>query len=218
MNLKLDFCSFEAAKYAVMHWHYSKAMPAGKLVKIGVWEDNKFIGAVIFGRGANNHLFQPYGLKQTEGCELVRVALSKHKTPVSKIVSIAIKLLKQHNPGLKLIVSFADDRQGHLGKIYQAGNWIYVGKVKSTDEFLVNGRWMHQRNLHSLFGTMKGIQAKRRDGGYRLRYLMPLDATIKAEIEKLRQPYPKCAGSVDSDTAAFQASEGGATPTPALKK
>ena len=41
--LKLDWCSHEAATFAVMHWHYSKAMPKSKLAKVGVWEDGKFI-------------------------------------------------------------------------------------------------------------------------------------------------------------------------------
>jgi hypothetical protein len=49
--LRLDWCSHAAAKYAVEHWHYSQTMPVGKLAKIGVWEDNKYIGAIIFGLG-----------------------------------------------------------------------------------------------------------------------------------------------------------------------
>lgn len=191
MNLKLSWCTFEQAKYAVEHWHYSHAMPAGKLVKVGVWENNKFIGVVIFGRGANNHLLMPYGLDVTEGCELVRVALKEHAAPVTKIISIAIRMLNKANPGLKLIVSFADSRQNHTGKIYQAGNWIYAGAVKSTPEFYYQGRWMHQRNMHSIFGTIKGNTLPTRDGGYRLRYLYALDEGVKKKIEKLKQPYPK---------------------------
>jgi hypothetical protein len=72
--LALDWCSFDAAKYAVEHWHYSHAMPAGKLAKVGVWEDGSFIGAVVFGRGANSHLGSPYGLSGLQCSELVRVA------------------------------------------------------------------------------------------------------------------------------------------------
>jgi hypothetical protein len=190
-NFKMDWCSHEAAEYACRNYHYSKAIPAGKLVKIGVWEDDKFIGCVLFSRGANNHLLQPYGLSQFEGCELTRVALTEHKTPVTKIVSIAIKMLKKQSPNLKLIVSFADSRQKHLGIIYQAGNWIYTGAVKSTPDFFINGRWQHQRNVHSLYGTIKGVDAPRRDGGYRLRYLMPLTDELRKKIEPLRVAYPK---------------------------
>ena len=29
-DLKLDWCSYQAAKWAVEHWHYSKTMPVAK--------------------------------------------------------------------------------------------------------------------------------------------------------------------------------------------
>ena len=77
-GLYLDWCSHEAAKFAVEHWHYSKVMPKGKLIKIGVWEDGRFIGVVLFGRGANNHIGNPFSLTQTEAAELVRIALIDH--------------------------------------------------------------------------------------------------------------------------------------------
>jgi len=95
-NLRLDWCSFKAAKYAVEHWHYSKVMPAAKLNKIGMWENERFVGAIIFGRGAAPNLLKPYGLKQTEGCELVRIAMRDHYHPVSRCVAIAIRMLKKH--------------------------------------------------------------------------------------------------------------------------
>lgn len=196
-KLKLDFCTHEAALYACKQYHYSKAMPAGKAVKIGVWENDKFIGAVVFSRGANNHLLMPYGLEVTEGCELARVALSKHETPVTRIVSIAIKMLKKESPKLRLIVSFADSRQGHTGKIYQAGNWIFTGSVHSTPDFFLDGRWQHQRNMHSRFGTIKGIDVPKRDGGYRHRYLMPLDEAMRVKIEPMRAKTPQQASVVE---------------------
>src|SRR3989304_3384358 len=108
MSLHLDWCSYEAAKYAVEHWHYSGDLPVGKTVKIGVWEDEKYIGCVIYSLGANKHIGHPYGLTQQEVCELTRVALSKHKTPTSKIVSMSLKMLKKQSPGLKLVVSYAN--------------------------------------------------------------------------------------------------------------
>jgi len=51
VDLRLDWCSHAAAKYAVEHWHYSKTMPVSKRVNIGVWEGEKFIGR-LFLRGA----------------------------------------------------------------------------------------------------------------------------------------------------------------------
>ncbi len=36
VDLRVDWCSHKAAKYAVTHWHYSRTMPSGKLAKIGL--------------------------------------------------------------------------------------------------------------------------------------------------------------------------------------
>lgn len=197
--LKLDWCSYEAAKYAVMNWHYSKSMPAGKTVKIGVWESEdrsmgkwRFIGAVIFSRGANKDLGTPYGYDQLECCELTRVALDKHAATVTKIVAIAIKMLKKANAGIRLIISFADPERDHIGAIYQAGNWLYVGMSIATEEYIVNGKRMHGRSMRAMYGTHLGKDfIKVIKGSSKHRYLMPLDNEVKSGIKQYSKPFPK---------------------------
>lgn len=196
VNLKVDFCNHQAAKYAVEHWHYSKTMPVGKMVKVGVWENGNFIGVVIFARGNSPTLGQSYGLKQEQVCELVRVALTIHKTEVSKIVTIAIKKLKANNPDLRLIVSFADPAENHNGSIYQAMNWVYNGQSEPSWQWLHNGRWKHNREITSgAFGKGGAIKnykelPKRQTLG-KFRYLMPLDKAMRRQIIPLAKPYPK---------------------------
>lgn len=200
-DLKLDWCDQVAAKYAVTHWHYSRSLPAGKSVKIGAWEDGRFVGCVVFSRGANNHIGAPYGLDQTEVAELTRVALTTHSAPVTRIVSIAIRQLRKQSPGLRLIVSYADPGEGHHGGIYQAGNWIYAGQT-SRDFAVIdaNGKRWHSRMVSSsgvkkCFGVNKRVI--RPEEGTRIvlegkhRYLMPLDDEMRKRIEPLRKPYPK---------------------------
>lgn len=194
VNLKIDWASHEAAKYACLNWHYSKCLPVGKLVKTGAWENDKFIGVVIFGRGANKSLGEPYKLDQTECCELVRIALTDHKTPVSRIMSIAIKLLKNIHKQLKLVISFADSEQNHHGGIYQATNWIYVGKTNSADEYLYKGKRWHGRAFRKSLGSHlnymnKGLEIVQ--GSQKHRYLMPLNDEMKTKISILSKPYPK---------------------------
>lgn len=46
----------QAALYAVKNWHYSKSLPASKLIRYGIFEDEKFIGVIIFSRGASPYL------------------------------------------------------------------------------------------------------------------------------------------------------------------
>lgn len=212
--LNIDWATHEAAKYAVENWHYSQCLPAGKLVKVGAWEAGKFIGVVIFGRGANNNMAKPYGLTQIECCELVRIALTKHVTPVSRIAALAMGFLKSQSPGLKLIISYADPEQGHHGGIYQAGNWIYCGKSQSQQEVIYKGKVMHKRTANSLFGTIKGM--RKSAIFWKHKYLMPLDTEMRKRIIPLSKPYPKRAGSDTSDTPGFHPGEGGSLPTPAL--
>lgn len=221
VELKLDWCSHEAAKYAVEKWHYSHCMPAEKTVKTGVWESGIFIGAVIFSRGANNTLGSPYGLKQTECCELTRVALHKHQTAVSRIVAIAIKMLLKSSPDLRLIISFADPEQSHVGAIYQAGNWVYVGKTNSADEYIVRGKRMHGRSMRSLYGTHVGkdfIQIVK--GSSKYRYLFPLDDDMRKQIAPLAKPYPKRqhADEATQDATGDQPVKGRAELTRPLQK
>lgn len=200
--LRVDWCSYQAAKYAVMHWHYSKAMPAGKIVKMGVWEDGKFIGSVIYGWGANRHIGGPYNLRQTEVCELVRVALRNHSAPVSRIVSLAQKMLVAQSSGLRLIVSYADPYHGHNGAIYQAMNWVYIGKSDNWrgSHYIIhiNGMAveMHGRSVRSKWGREASIPYPWEFAPDRSKhkYLYPLDRAMRRQITSLAQPYPKRAG------------------------
>jgi hypothetical protein len=199
-------------------------MPSGKVVKVGVWESGQFVGCVMFASGATPNLCKPYGLTQFECCELVRVALSKHRNPVTRIVAIASRMIRKAMPGLRLIVSFADPNEGHHGGIYQGGNWIYSGQSNPAKYFRINNRVTHPRSVGSAGGvqSIAWIRANmdpfatevHKPGKHR--YLMPLDSDMKAKIAPLAKPYPKRAGSAESGTPGIQPGGGGATPTPAL--
>lgn len=214
--LEIKTVSHTAAKYACEHWHYSKCMPAGKCIKYGVFEDSKFRGVVIFSRGANNNLLKPYGLKTTEGCELSRVALSNHKNTVTKIISICFKLIKKSNPDIRVVISFADTAQGHEGKIYQAGNWLYLGSVKSTPDYFYKNKWRHQRSINSLLGSLKRLppETKKREGSLKHRYLYLLDKSLLSSISKFIK---KRGSSSMVECQAFQSEDNGSSPIDPLK-
>jgi hypothetical protein len=217
MSLRLDWCSHEAAKYACEHWHYSEKIPPSKLAKIGIWENKQFIGVVIFGVGATRQLMQPYGLAPEQGCELVRIALRKHVAPVSKIGSIAIRMLKKQSPKLQLIASFADPEQGHEGSIYQAMNWVYAGKSIAAEEYLIRGKRYHGRTLRNgkpphlttkQYAATLDRQFQVIMGSSKHRYLYPLNDEMRKRIQPLAMPYPKRASEAGDDptkgTAAVQ--------------
>lgn len=200
-TLKLDWCSHEAAKHAVGRWHYSRTMPASKLVRVGVWEDGRFRGAILYGVGANRHLARPFGLEITQACELVRVALAPGRAhPTSKCLAVSLRMLRRQSPGLKIVVSYADTKEGHLGTIYQATNWLYLGA--STQPYLrVKGKIEHPRSLYDRYGPRGQSvpwlrqhvdpRAERVAMPAKLKYVWPFDPALRARLESVSQPYPK---------------------------
>lgn len=174
-------------------------MPAAP-VEFGVWEDDVFVGAVVYALGAAPSIGRPFGLQQTEVCELVRVALNTHESPVTMILAKTFKLLHARSPGLRLLVSFADSAHGHHGGIYQAGNWIYIGS-KGYHVYRVNGEDVHPKTLHSRYG--KGGQsipwlrahvdprATRVHTPEKHKYVLPLDKRMRKRVLPLALPYPK---------------------------
>lgn len=213
-RLHLGWVSHATARHACESWHYSGSLPTGKLVKIGVWEDDEFRGVVLFSRGASPFLLRRYDLDQVEGCELTRVALREHDAPVSKIVAVALKILKRHSPGLRIVVSFADPVQDHHGGIYQAGNWIYTGTSGETIEYLVEGDWKHVKSMYEPRGFAiaagrdedwahkRGVYNRLKESGElantptrvapgKHRYVYPLDTEMRELVELNALPYPK---------------------------
>jgi hypothetical protein len=101
-------------------------------------------------------------------------------------------MLKRTNPGLRLVVSFADPEHGHVGGIYQAGGWIYAGKTTPSDEYIYKGkRWQGRGFRSSHPGMEHHPSVTIVKGSSKYRYLMPLDKELRERIEVLSIKYPK---------------------------
>jgi hypothetical protein len=134
-------------------------------------------------------------------------------------------MLKRQSPGLRLVVSYADTKEGHLGTIYQATNWLFLGG--SSQPYLrVKGSIEHPRSLYDRYGpggqSLDWLRAhvdpnaRRVEMPAKLKYVWPFDPAIRRQLAAISQPYPKRAESVASDVPTDQVGEGGATPTSAL--
>lgn len=162
-----------------------------------MWENGKFIGVVIFSYGAAPNIGKPYDLPQAAVCELTRIALSRHEAPVTQIVSRALKMLKAENPGVRLVISYADPGQGHVGRIYQAGNWIYSGAVPMR-WIRLQGEMVHPKTIYDRYGTQSVVWLKANvdpaaewvDVPSKHKYLMPLDKQMKRRLGA-GKPYPQ---------------------------
>ena len=192
-------------------------------MKVGCWESGQFIGVVIFSRGNTPFIGAPFGLPQSEVVELTRVALGEHDSPTSRIVAVTLRLLRKQSPGLRLVVSYADPAHGHVGTLYQAGGWCYLGETRRESLLRVHGRLLHPRTVGSRYGH-RGVLWLRRHVDRNVdriilppkhKYVFPLDAAMREQVRPLLQPYPKRERSADSGTAVPTAG-GGAHPTRSL--
>lgn len=204
MTLYIARADYKATRFACLNWHYQRALPTGKLISYGAWAPDAtgaYWGCVVFGRGATPMIGKPYSLTQYEICELVRIALKDgHPFPVSQLAAFALRGLRKANPGLRLVVSFADSGAGHHGGIYQAMNWIYTGAT-NYHAFRINGVLLHPKSVHSKFG--KGGQsvpwlrrhvdpnAERVHTAEKHRYLFPLDDAMRQQLAPVGLPYPR---------------------------
>ena len=86
--------------------------------------------------------------------ELHRLAL-RNGSPTntaSWFVAQAIRLITKKKPELRAILSYADSTEGHYGTVYQALNFLYLGKTEKTKKFWKerNGTIRHQKQAWGL--------------------------------------------------------------------
>lgn len=214
--MRLEIASKKAVQYALMNFHYAKKIaPRATDSAFSVFnEKNEWCGVICFGLGASPNIHSPFGLNAGEVIELIRVALNGKQSSTSKVVSIGLKLLKKNNPLVKLVVSYADKGQEHVGVIYQATNWYFIQDIKSSDtQYFVNNEWRHSKAIKP---QIKKIAPKRKASG-KYKYIYPLDKTLIPLCKSLSKPYPKQAVEVHKLNSS-QTSEkvGGANPTQPL--
>lgn len=216
--MKLVVASKKAIDFACRNYHYSRSVPVASF-GFSIFNNNdEWCGVILFGRGASLYLGKQYGLANGEFCELTRVALNGKQEFTSKALSLSLKLLPKYLPLVRLVISFADQGQNHLGIIYQATNWFFTGVAKSDKRYFINNRWMHPRQV----GSINGSRAKNNlpigtlisDGSPKYRYLYPLDRSLISLCKSLSKLYPKnavkaqekCAEPSSSEVAVVQTS------------
>ena len=91
------------------------------------------------------------------GCdlELSRAVLLDRagKNSESRFIGWALRWLGK-NTDKRAVISFADPRFGHVGTIYKASNWEYLGLEKGhgTRRIVVDGEWLHSKTAYDRWG------------------------------------------------------------------
>lgn len=139
--------------------HYSKTCPQ-LYYALGFYHQGQIVCMVCFGPPSGRLLAQAVmanGNAQNV-CELVRLFAFDWgpKNTESYAIGQSLSWLEKNAPDMRVVVSYADPNQGHIGTIYQATNWIYTGqgsRLVESFELFLNGEWIHPRSVFSVYGT-----------------------------------------------------------------
>jgi len=135
--------------------HYSKSINGVKISHcFSLTMDNGvMVGACLFGQ-LSTTAWKKFGENESDVLELRRLVTldSCKKNTESWFISKCIKWLKR-NTEVKVLVSYADPMHGHVGYVYQASNWNYIGQTPPDKGYIdkENGKSYHSRALRTKY-------------------------------------------------------------------
>lgn len=126
----------DLANEIIVKNHYSKKFYSATYIHLGIFNNGKLNGVLQYGY-AMNPASQGSVVSNTgidEYLELNRMWLDDclPRNSESKSLSLSIKYIKKKYPKIKWIQSFADERCGGFGIVYQASNFLYFGEHDSV--------------------------------------------------------------------------------------
>ena len=232
------------ANELVKRVHYSGKVVQNSQIHIGVFYDGRLEGAMQFGPSLDKRKIQGLvsGTAWHEFTELNRMAFSEAlpRNSESRAIAIAMRLLKQHAPQIKWVVSFADGTQCGDGTIYRASGFVLTGIRENGQILDWGGQLIAKKTLDNQnYPRPEGKYYSRyllETGqaqpipGFQLRYIYFIDPTYRqrltvpelpfSEIERMGARIYKgqrlqAAGAADV-APDDQSGEGGLIPTPPL--
>lgn len=191
------------ANRLIIENHYSGTVPKGVRFHLGIFVDEILYGVAQFGYGIRpkDTCKWVMGTKPNEYLELNRLWISDKlgKNAESNSISKALKWIKERQPELKWIISFADGMMGKVGTIYQATNFVYTGFRKDGGIWMTNkGERLHSISLWHKHGTINRSKLEEVYGkpmykvfGGQFRYFYFYDKEMVKDLIVPVLPYPK---------------------------
>lgn len=137
--------SADEANDIVKKYHYSgKVVPNSSLHLGLIGSDGELLGCLSFGPSMN--LSTPSKFSVVEGSmELNRMVMadSEPRNSESQAIGLCMRWLKKYRKDIKWVLSFSDGKEGNVGYIYQATNWLYLGYLLSDSFYQLDDVVMH---------------------------------------------------------------------------
>lgn len=184
--------------------HYSGKFYNATYIHLGVFVDDEIKGVLQYGYAMNPASCGSVvaGTEKDEYLELNRMWIADKvgEYPESRAISYSIKYIKRKYPKIKWIQSFADERCGGFGIVYQACSFSYYGEHKS-DFWELDGVVYHNiqmtvsKKSKRYGGEAKFLQENKERANRmnlrQFRYIKFLDQREKKKCTLKEQPYPK---------------------------
>ena len=198
----------ELAIKTIIENHYSKKVYNGTYINLGVFYNNGLIGVLQYGYAMNPASCGSV-VKDTsmdEYLELNRMWLSddiQTKYSESQAFSYSIKYIRRKYPTIKWIQSFADERCGGFGIVYQACSFDYYGEHTSKfwelEDVVYHNTSMtvskDSKRYKNNVGGCKHLQENKdlaiKYSLRQFRYIKFLDKREKKNCLLEEKPYPK---------------------------
>lgn len=204
-ELQIEEISAKAARGYIAAFHYSHTFPDSSRFIFGLYYKNILCGVCVFGMGCGKNQYTSVysSIKNGEYIELTRLWVedSLRKNTESWFISRCIKMLPNE---IKIIVSFSDEKRNHIGYIYQATNFLYLGKNGGGKMLITeDGIEKHPRLLgiyrkrHPEYKNLNNEELmdllgyKYTKGGAKHKYVFFKDKRLKKKIGIKSLPYPK---------------------------
>ncbi len=191
------------ANLVVARMHYLHSMPGGTQLRLGVFAGARLAGVLTLGVGPTNVHRLVDGAVSSDCLTLTRLWLSDDllANSESRVLGVVLRTLRRET-SIRFVVTYADPAAGHIGGIYQASNWLYIGSSLAMSLLdLGDGRAWHSRSLAHAFGTHSrkyfeahGIKVRRIPQAAKHRYLYFLDQSWRHRLRVPVLPYPKSGG------------------------
>jgi len=124
------------ANALIIKHHYSKKVYSATYINLGVYVDGALKGVLQFGYAMNpascGSVVEGTAMDQYLELNRMWIADDAGEYPESRAISCATKFIKRKFPKVKWIQSFADERCGGFGIVYQACSFSYYGEHDSV--------------------------------------------------------------------------------------
>jgi len=147
--LRVEECDLKAIQAFVVAHHYSGSVfgiTGRRFFRVDV--DGALVGAAIFGTPAGRGVAEKYDPNGEGLLELRRFVMIDDlpKNAESRTLGVMFRALKKD--GLRFILSYADPSHGHVGVIYRATGFTYLGTTSARKHVLWKGKKYPDRNIH----------------------------------------------------------------------